>query len=458
MTWALSLFGLGGVIGLGDWRRGMLFLLVVGFLQDPIRKIVPGFPVHLQMLVVGFTGIIILCAVLQNARLRLSNVYGRDLALGQAWTLFILLVLLQCAHTFLRYGNPYLAGLGIINYLTPLTLVLVGVTFARDETWIKRFIWAYLLLAVPVALTVYLSFYFQDDWTVLKSVGRLTGRPLLIYDQGGVLFSSSGLLRTGEIAAWHAGTAAMLLVILGTLDKRFTFRLVVGILVALLIGAVILTGRRKMLVAMAVFVAAFLFILMLYWRGPSRVGAIAAVLSAGAAAYAWLQPEAGPAAMYEARGVSVFGDALGRLSVAWDLAQSGFRRGGILGLGAGVSAQGAQYFGGGVRIVGGAAEAGGGKLLVELGLVGLLVVVYLLWRMVQHFHRLFRVVSASDERATVLMAGLSALLIANGVTFLAATQVFGDAFILILMGLFLSFLFALGMQIGRQGQASVRAL
>ncbi len=293
MIWVYSLFGLGGVIGLGDWRRGMLFLLVIGFLQDPIRKIVPGLPVYLQLLVIGFTGIIILCAVLQNAQFRLANVYGRDLRLGQAWTLFILLVVLQCVHTYVRYGNPILGGLGLVNYLTPLTLMVVGVTFARNEEWVRRFIWVYILMAVPIALTVYLSLHFQDDWTILKSMGRLAGRPLLIYDQGGVLFSNSGLLRVGEIAAWHAGTAAMLLIILAALDKRFTFRLVVGVLVALLIGAVILTGRRKMLVAVAVFVAAFLLILMLYWRGPSRVGAMVAVLSAGAAAYAWLQPESG---------------------------------------------------------------------------------------------------------------------------------------------------------------------
>lgn len=402
---------------------------------------------YLQLLVIGFTGIIILCAVLQNAQFRLTNVYGRDLRLGQAWTLFILLVVLQCVHTYVRYGNPILGGLGLVNYLTPLTLMVVGVTFARNEEWVRRFIWVYILLAIPIALTVYLSLHFQDDWTILKSVGRLTGRPLLIYDQGGVLFSNSGLLRVGEIAAWHAGTAAMLLIILAALDKRFTFRLVVGILVALLIGAVILTGRRKMLVAVAMFVAAFLFILMVYWRGPSRVGAMVAVLSAGAAAYAWLQPEAGQATLYEARGLSVFGDAAERFSLAWGLAESGFRRGGITGLGAGVSAQGAQYFGGGVRIVGGAAEAGGGKLLVELGVVGLLVVAYLWWRMLLYFHNLFKTVSERDEYLTVLMAGLSAVVIANGLTFLVATQVFGDAFILILMGLFLSFLFALGMQI-----------
>jgi len=443
MTWVFSLMSLGGAIGLGDWRRGMLFLVLVGFLQDPMRKTMAGFPVYMQVLVLAFAGIIILCGVLQNARFRLTNIYNDDRRLKQAWILFILLVLFQCAHSFLRYGNPYLPVLGGISYVAPLILIIVGVTFARDTEWILRFARFYILLAVPFALTVYLSFYYQDQWDLLKSMGRLAGQPLLIYDQGTVLFSNSGLMRVGEIAAWHAGTAAMLLIILGAMDRRLGFRIVVGIVVALLIGAIMLTGRRKMLMSAAVFVAVFLLVLMVYWRGPNRFGTVFVILSIGAAAYLWLQPDSGQSQLYEARSVTVFGDAFGRLEQAWSLAKSGYNRGGVLGLGAGIAAQGAQYFGGGTRLAGGAAEAGGGKLLVELGLAGLLVVGYLVWRLVVHFHNTFRAVVLQDETLTVFMAGLAALLIANGTTFLVATQIFGDAFVLILMGLFMSFLLAL---------------
>lgn len=446
MTWVISLFGVGGVVGMGDWRRGLLFLLLVGFLQDPIRKILPGTPVYMQVAVLSYLGVVVLCAVLQNANFRVSSLYGDDSRLKQAWTLFVLLVALQCAHAYLRFGNPVLAGLGGINYLSPVAIMVVAATFARSGEWIRQFIRVYLYLAIPIALTVYLSFYYQDDWEILKSLGRLTGQPLLIYDQGTVLFSNSGLMRSGEIAAWHAGTAVMLLITLAASDKRAVFRLVVGVSIALLIGAIILTGRRKMLMAVAIFIGAFLAIMAVYGRGSKKVAVVGAVLSAGAAAYIWLQPDAGPTDLYEARSLSVFGDAFDRIALAWDLAESGFRRGGLLGLGAGVSAQGAQHFGGGTRIVGGAGEAGGGKLLVELGIVGLVIVGYLIRSILGHFRSVLRTVSAESEDAKVLFAGLAAMLIANSVTFIVATQVLGDMFILLLVGLFLGFMLALERQ------------
>ena len=443
MIWVLALFAVGGAIALGNWRHGMLFLLVVGFAQDPLRKVIPGLPVYMQVLVLGFTLIVILCALVQNARFRLADIYGGDQRLAQAWTLFLALVLLQCVHTFALYGNPILPGLGVINYLTPVALMVVGVSFALDEEWVLKFVRVYLLLAIPIALTVYLSFYFQNDWTVFQSIGRLTGRPLVIYDQGTVLFSNSGVMRAGEIAAWHAGTSVMLMIVMAALDRRTGFRLAVGVVVALLLGVVLLTGRRKMLMAAAIFVAVFLAILMLYRRGPKRIEALLAVISTAAAVYFWLQPESGQTTLYEARGLSVFDDAIARLTEAWGLAEAGFQRGGLLGLGAGVSAQGSQYFGGGTHITGGAAEAGGGKLIVELGGIGLLISAYLIWRIVSYFHATFVTISKRAEYRIVLMSGIAALLVAQSVTFVVATQVFGDPFVLILMGLFLSFLFAL---------------
>ena len=443
MTWILPLVGLGTAIGLGRWRDGVLFLILVGFLQDPIRKILPGLPVYTQVTVIFFLGIVILCAVLQNGHLRISYIHGGEGRLRGAWNLYIFLIVAQCGHAFVQYGNPVLAGLGMINYGAPIAGMVLGVAFARKEQWIQRFLWTYVCLAIPVALTVYLSFYFQDNLDVLKSIGRLSGHPLLIYDQGALLYSNSGLMRVGEIAAWHAGTAVMLLIMFGARDRRMSFRIIVGLVAVLLIGAIVLTGRRKMIMAIAIFFAVFLFLLMVYWRGTNKIGALIAILSIGAAVYIWLQPEEGASTLYAARSVTVFQDATDRLNQAWDLLRSGYQRGGMFGLGAGISAQGSQYFGGGTAIAGGAAEAGGGKVMVELGVIGLLVIAYLLWRLACHFDKFFRLVPADDEYLSVMLAGITAIIIANASTFLVATQVFGDAFVLILIGFFVSFLFAL---------------
>lgn len=442
MTWILPLVGLGTVIGLGRWRDGVLFLILVGFLQDPIRKILPGFPVYTQVTVVFFLGIVVLCAILQNVQFRISYIHGGEQRLRQAWNLYIFLILAQCGHAFVLYGNPVLAGLGILNYGAPMAGIIVGVAFASNTQWIHRFLRTYVCLAVPVALTIYLSFYFQDNWDVLKSIGRLSGHPLLIYDQGGLLYSNSGLMRVGEIAAWHAGTAVMLLIMFGVRNRQLSFRIIAGVASVLLIGAIVLTGRRKMIMAVAIFLAVFVLVMMRYWRGTNRITALIAVLSLCVTVYVWLQPEEGVTALYAARGASVFEDATARLVEAWNLLWAGYARGGIFGLGAGLSAQGSQYFGAGAADVGGAAEGGGGKIVVELGVIGLILVVYLVWRLFRHFDAFLRMVPAEDEYLSVTLAALIAIIIANGTTFLVATQVFGDTFVLVLMGFFAGFLFA----------------
>ena len=49
----LAFVGLSATVALADWRRGWLLAIVVGVLQDPVRKLVPGAPVYLTFSIVG---------------------------------------------------------------------------------------------------------------------------------------------------------------------------------------------------------------------------------------------------------------------------------------------------------------------------------------------------------------------------------------------------------------------
>ena len=52
MIFALTVMAILGVaIGLRDWRAGVLACVPVGFLADPVRKLVPGEPVILVVAV-----------------------------------------------------------------------------------------------------------------------------------------------------------------------------------------------------------------------------------------------------------------------------------------------------------------------------------------------------------------------------------------------------------------------
>jgi hypothetical protein len=112
------------------------------------------------------------------------------------------------------------------------------------------------------------------------------------------------------------------------------------------------------------------------------------------------------------------------------------------GRGAGTGSQGAQYFGGGSRLVGSAAEGGVGKVLAELGVQGVIVVawfgaalIFAFWRLLGHLRTL------AGQRVPLAIACISFVL-ANAAVYTIAHQVFGDAFVLLVVGWFVGFSFS----------------
>jgi hypothetical protein len=117
-------------------------------------------------------------------------------------------------------------------------------------------------------------------------------------------------------------------------------------------------------------------------------------------------------------------------------------RNGFFGAGAGMGSQGAQHFGGGAAVVGSSAEGGLGKVLAELGVPGLFLLLWAggqlalyVWRALKRMHR-------GDSNRVLLASGTLAFLAVNGVVFTTAHQVYGDVFVLLILGWFTGFLFA----------------
>jgi hypothetical protein len=440
-TLTIILVFLGVGLALQRWRWGVFVFVVAGFLQDPIRKLFPNQPPYFVLFAALFFFVTYISLFARGIPLRLSSISARDGALRTAWQTFMLLAALQCAHTLVGYGNLALFGLGLAAYFAPVAAALLGQRFPRNERDMTRFLTFYVVLAVPFSLTVYLSHWFGSSWDILKDVGTFVGQQMVMYEAGVVLPSNPGVFRVGEIAAWHAATACVLLTVVATLRPSTLFRALVGVVIILLVGAIVLTGRRKALVLLTMFFGVYWFLLAYYWRGAMKVAVVALTLGIAATAVLVYMPEAFQSAYWE-RSATVFGEISERAMTALGLLQSAIRKFGFLGAGAGVSAQGSQYFGGGSALVSGSAEAGIGKLVVELGVPGLLVISWLGLMLARHFHRVFRRVSRRYRSLNVLMAGLSAFLVANAATFAVAAQIYGDVFIFLLLGLVLGFLFA----------------
>ncbi len=432
-TLSFLLSGLGAAITLTDWRRGLLVCVVVGFLQDPLRKLIPGEPVYLTGLVGVSFGLTLVSAFARGKIGRLARLPGWPW-LRVAVLVFVGVVGLQALHTYISFGNLALAGIGLLAYLVPLPAALIGYQFARGSGGARRLLFWYVLLSSAVSLSVYLSF-LGLDWRVFRQVGP----GLVVFSQEQFLAVYPGLLRSPEVAAWHAATGVCFLVILGTVIRNLPGRFLIGSLACYLIGAGLLTGRRKMLVEVALFLGAYGFLLAWSRRGARTVaslvlliGLVAAVLTFQVSDGSFRDQSFQP---YVRHGVSGFGAALPRFeslgvgSTEWAVSSHGW-----LGAGAGTGSQGAQHFGGGSALVGGAAEGGLGKVLTELGVPGFVAFLWLGIAIGRRLWRLLGSVPATERECSSLSYGLVAFLVANMATFVVASQVYGDLFVLLMLG------------------------
>lgn len=431
-------------IAMQNWRFALLACVPVGFIQDTLRKIIPGEPVVLLATVVGAMGLVFIAASSRIGHVRLQPLMLGNQRLHQLLVLFITLVSLQAFMTLVRFGSPILAGIGMLSYLAPIPALWLTFHYVRQEADIENFLKTYLCIATIVAISIFLSL-LGFDWQILDEVG--TG--LNIYDrfQRRYIEAHSGLLRAAEVAAWHMGAAACLAVILAVSNNRLQWYLWTSPLLLLFVSSGLLTGRRKMFVAFVAFLGVY-SLMIFYSRQHSAKRAVIAIFAGIvvllATAFVASPPQSFADLMpYLQRSSSGFGDIterfnnLGIASIGWAINRVGY-----FGLGAGTGSQGAQHFGGGAVLVGGSAEGGLGKIVAELGVPGLLLVIVLSATLARHLWRILRAVEQQDSRIARLTFGLSALLLVNIPMFIAASQIFGDPFVLLILGSCLGFILA----------------
>jgi len=184
-------------------------------------------------------------AHLRRVSLSFRPLHAWSDALRRPLNFFVSLVLLQSAAAILKTGSPIIGAIGALSYLSPFPAILLGYQFSRSERDISKVIKVYLAISILMVPGVYLA-YAGYDWPILKQVGE----GLFIYSlQKGRLNLFAGFLRSPEIAAWHAAAASCLLILAALAVRGKTYlKWGAGFLVPALLGAILLTGRRKFLV------------------------------------------------------------------------------------------------------------------------------------------------------------------------------------------------------------------
>jgi hypothetical protein len=447
--WALILTLPAALVAIADWRKGLFAMVVVAFLQDAARKLEVDKPVYFTLLV----GVVFAFAYLRaqmRQRFLPGQIIGWKQYLRMPFVLFVLLLVAQAVNSIVRYGNPFMTGIGALSYLAPLPALLAGYHFAlkAGRAGIERWLAWYLLCALLVVPSIALE-YAGAEWGLLGDVGV----GFHLYQEDTVLTAHSGFFRASEPAAWHTATAVCVLLLLSSLRRISNVRTVLVILAVVALLAIgVLTGRRKIFVEIAIFLSVYLSLLAVLRKGGAKLAAAAVVgglLSYGVVLW-WVTDD--PAVLgqmdvryqrYLERGATVGADiseraqGLGFAPVQWAIEGYGWLGGGL-----GIASQGAQHFGGGADVYGGAGEGGLGKITAELGVPGLLVAVWLGVAALWYGWQVLLFCSRRSAAVTRLACGLVALLVANFAVFFVATQVFGDLFVLLSLGLVSGFFLA----------------
>ncbi|MGH9440707.1 MAG: O-antigen ligase family protein [Thermoanaerobaculia bacterium] len=428
-------------------RLGIFITISVGFLADPIRKVIPGEPVFLVALVAIYAGVTLVGAMRVGLVPSPARLLARAGSLRRPTTLFLLLVGFSSSVALLRTGSPVIAGIGLIAYMAPVPAILLGYGIGSSERSAVAMLRFYAAFTAVFAFGILMSALGFDS-PLLWSVGE----EMVVYAEqtGEAVRLLCGFFRASEVAAWHCATACCLLVVIAAAYRRRPREFWIAAAASgYFMVAIVFTGRRKAFASIVLFALVFGVFLLRFRRGTKTLASLALVAAVltGVFGETSIFPERFETryqVYLEREQTTTPTSALERLelmtvgSLGYVLNANGF-----LGSGAGTGSQGAQHFGGGIEIVGGAVEGGLGKILAELGVPGVLVLLWIAIELARRLFRGIRSIGTGDPARATLALGLSALLVTNAIEFVTAHQVYGDPFVLLMLGWLLGILIVL---------------
>jgi hypothetical protein len=418
-------------IALIDWRRGWLMAVICGVLQDPVRKLTPGTPVVITLSVMAVYAMILLAA--SPALQRDGREFGRRFANIYAVSLLVFVfIILAALRGLFTYGIEgwKAPALSLFIYCAPVPAVLLGYAYLRREEQLYSF-FRYYAIVTSIALIGTPLEYFDVQWRALGTVAL--SEAYIRHLPGIQIRLLSGFYRAPDVMAWHAAMLTIISLVMtmrGKLLKEWPWMLATGW------GFLncLLSGRRKAVYMVAVFVAAF------FWRYVRRLTIAQIVTFAMSLAIVGMVVH--KISEDEKSSVYARGTATSREEV-FERLEGGMvetiREFGLLGAGLGAATQGVQH----VTSTGpvGWQEGGLGKLTVELGVPGLLAALMLAIAM---FRTMLKITAHPDipGSSQLIRCAVFGIVVANVVEFMASAQAYSDAVLTLMTAFFFGCMFA----------------
>lgn len=421
------------------WQGALIFTVVIGFLQDPMRKLAATDSSY-------YAAISLVCFILTFIVLKSSTkpwklrlICWTNPKLVSLLTLFFYLLALQALNSYARFSDYRLTLVGIFFYLVPLMSLWVGFHIGCDQKILRRFLICYVIMCTIFGFTILLSLFGLEN-KLLREVGQ--GIQIT-----GIGFGQSGLWRTSEIAGWHLAAGASFSFILGITSER-TYMQLLYFLLSLGFGFIsITTGRRKALGLIIIYVSLFLLYFSFAYKSSRLfkiLSSIAVVVLISVSSYGMIfnsEVHSTLQSYFSRSSTLTLDESQGRLrQQGIGALLRGFEIAGPMGLGVGAgSNSGTTGIGAarlGVRSLGYVAEGGGGRLVLELGGFGLLILISVAFNFAILYARNFKMGRIYLNNSYFLtLFGMLLFVVVNILSFFSASQLYSDPFVLIIIGL-----------------------
>jgi hypothetical protein len=380
----LTLVAMSCLVAVTNWRTALYLCLIIDVVRDPVRKLMDDQPVWITV-AGAIPWVVVMLRAFSSEQQELRDIFTRYPQMLRAVVVFLVALtpgfLLSC----LLYPSGYiLALIGAASYLGPFIGLALGYLYIREEQTLLRFFAAYVLINSIAMVGTPLEFLHYD----VPGLGGIRV-DWIRYREGYIVDLISGFYRSPDVMGLHAAHIMMFGLILASRSQKVV---AAGWLATVLWGAacVTLCGRRKMIAIPLVFIVAYL--LLSYFHGASRrVRTVTTIVLTGIlAATIFLLVNTGrhwnEYAEYASTTISELPDRLYRNVIEGALVS--VNQSGVLGGGLGTGTQGRYYMGVQTgRDARGWQEDAIGRLLLEVGVPGLLLMLLSGWYVMRSLGR-----------------------------------------------------------------------
>jgi len=430
------------ILALFRWRYGVLVIFFWLYLEDILRKIIPGQPPEISLI----KDIIILITYLSffatvALRPRMNIVLDR---LKFIPALSVFLVFAAAAAIYSNTVSLWTIGLGFRTYFWYIPFAFLGYFMFRCEESFRRFAKFLVYTSIPLTIIAALQFHYwgETDFVLLKPF--LAGDPLHSFLDTYIPFISSVFGSHGRYARYSFLLYLLGLGLLAGYNRQNNNRILALSIISAVVG-VLLSGQRTVMyllvIGLALLAGTLAFDFFKVHKISKRtlqallIGA-AISISIAVAVVLWF-PIVGEYFLH-------FSSVIDRFTnfVPSDIGIA-ISRGGYAGQGFGTASQGIHYVPDStVLVMEVGVESGIGKLWLEMGLAGTVVfIVFIIAVLITGLRQIYRLPTLSRRGIAVV-----AMIFFSGSMFeffFLHHQVYGDATTLIPMWFFIGVTFGM---------------